>query len=158
MRIERVTTEADLERMTDWMYRWWGQAEGYARDAVRESLRHSLQTDRLPVTFGLYLDDRLVGMYQFTYADLFVRPDLYPWLANVYLDPAFRGRGLGRALLCSVRENAAALGIPTLYLFTETNGLYERFGWEFAGEIETYLTPHRQRLYRLSTGIGSSPA
>ena len=88
----RITDEADIEKITDWMYAWWGVREGYTREAVRESMRHSLHDDRLPQTFGLYRNGTLIGMYQFTAGDLFVRPDIYPWLANVYLDAAYRGR------------------------------------------------------------------
>ena len=48
----RITDETDLEKITDWMYAWWGVREGYSRDAVRESMRHSFHADRLPQTFG----------------------------------------------------------------------------------------------------------
>lgn len=149
MRIERVTDPQYLDVMTDWMYGWWGQKEHYTVEAVHESLLHSLNTDRLPQTFGLFDGDALLGMYQITNADLFVRPDLYPWLANVYLDPAYRGRGLGKLLLSSVPENAAKAGCGELYLFTERTGFYEALGWTFLGEVGTFLSPHIQRLYRM---------
>lgn len=146
----RITDEADIEKITDWMYAWWGVREGYTREAVRESMRHSLHDDRLPQTFGLYRNGTLIGMYQFTAGDLFVRPDIYPWLANVYLDAAYRGRGYGRVLLSSVQRNAQdAIDAPYLYLFTEHSGLYEKFGWRFAKEIDTHLDVRMQRLYRL---------
>lgn len=148
--VRLITDTAEIETLTDRMYGWWGEREGYTREAVRENLLHSLNTDRLPVTFGLYLDEKLVGSYQFTNSDLFVRPDLRPWLANVYLDPAYRGRGLGRVLLATVRENAERLlPEPELYLFTTHTGLYEPFGWIFTEEIDTHLKPRMQRLYRL---------
>lgn len=102
------------------------------------------------MTFGLYLQGKLIGMYQFTNSDLFVRPDVYPWLANVWLDPAYRGRGYGRRMLATVEEHAKTyLRAPELYLFTQHTGLYEKFGWRFAGEIDTHLAPRMQRLYRL---------
>ncbi|MBQ2201674.1 MAG: GNAT family N-acetyltransferase [Clostridia bacterium] len=149
-RTERITDEKDLETITDWMYGWWGTREGYAREAVLESMRHSLNTDRLPMTFGAYLDGTLIGVYQFTNGDLFVRPDVTPWLANVYLDPAYRGRGFGRKLLATVRENADRyLPGSELHLFTTHAGLYEKFGWVFEAEIDTFLEPRIQRLYRL---------
>lgn len=148
---ELITKPDDIETMTDWMYGWWGAREGYTREAVKESLLHSLNTDRLPMTFGLYRNGTLIGLYQFTNSDLFVRPDLTPWLANVYLDPAYRGKGFGRRLLSTVKENARAyLSVPALYLFTTHAGLYEKYGWRFEAEIDTHLAPRIQRLYRLS--------
>ena len=131
------------------MYGWWGEAEGYRYEAVYACLSHSLQAQRLPQTYGLFLDDTLIGMYQFTMEDLFPRPDIYPWLANVYIEASYRGFGYGRYLLDSVKETAASAGLTELYLFTVHNGLYEQFGWEFVQEIDTFLQPRIQRLYRL---------
>lgn len=143
--------EGLVETMTDWMYGWWGEKEGYTREAVRLYVRNSCQP-RLPCTFGLFANGRLRGMYQLRLEDLFVRPDLYPWLANVYLEPSLRGLGLGGLMLSSVRDHARQLsGFPQLYLYTAHQGLYEKYGWVFAGEIDTHLSQRRiQRLYRLS--------
>lgn len=140
-----------VDTMTGWMYQWWGQREGYTREAVWQYVRHSCQRDRLPRTYGMFLGQRLIGMYQLRLEDLFVRPDVYPWLANVYVDPAFRGRGYGRMLLASVKDAARSLnGFDELYLYTAHEGLYEPFGWQLVGEIDTHLEGARQqRLYRL---------
>ena len=141
-----------VDTITGWMYQWWGQQEGYTREAVRQYVLHGCQQDRLPRTYGLFLGDMLIGMYQLRLDDLFVRPDVYPWLANVYLDPACRGRGYGRILLSSVKENAKQLGgFSELFLYTTHTGLYEKYGWAFVEEIDTHLEGARlQRLYRLS--------
>ena len=148
LKLQKLTDDTHLEQITDWMYGWWGKAEGYPYEAVRASMAHSLQPQRLPRTYGLFLGERLVGMYQFTNADLFPRPDLYPWLANLYVDPACRGRGFGRLLIESVRAQAAEAGLRELYLFTTHSGLYEKFGWTFLQEVDTFLEPRLQRLYK----------
>ena len=143
--------ESLLGIMTGWMYQWWGQREGYAREAVQDYMRHSCQQDRLPRTYGLFLGDALIGMYQLRLDDLFVRPDVYPWLANVYLEPAYRGKGYGGLLLRSVQQNARLLaGCRELFLYTTHTGLYEKYGWQLVGKIDTHLAGQRmQRLYRL---------
>lgn len=148
--VRKVTDFSALEIMTKWMYEWWGQQEGYPYEAVYGYMKHSFQTNRLPQTYGMYLGDILIGMYQFTNGDLFVRPDIYPWLANVYIDMPYRKEGYGRYLLSTVRENAIEnLHVKELYLFTTHKGLYEKFGWKFAEEIDTFLKHRIQRLYRL---------
>lgn len=141
-----------IDTLTGWLYHWWGQQEGYHREAVRQYVRNSCQQQRLPRTYGLFVDGQPAGMYQLRLEDLFVRPDLYPWLANVYLLPEYRGRGYGRLLLTSAAEMARQLeGFESLYLYTTHTGLYERFGWQLVGEIDTFLEGSRmQRLYRLS--------
>ena len=154
--VRKITEKKDLDLMTDWMYGWWGKTEGYRYDAVYACMLHSLQETRLPQTYGLFFNDRLIGMCQFTMEDLFVRSEIYPWLANVYIEKDYRGSGLGRFLLNSVKESAAAAGLEELYLFTVHNGFYEKFGWTFVQEIDTFLEPRIQRLYRLETSETSN--
>lgn len=153
MEIRKLTAvDADtLQKITTWMYEWWGEKEGYSFDAVKCSMAHSLQEKRLPQTFGLFLGGELIGMYQLAMEDLFVRPDIYPWLANVYLDEKYRGKGYGKFLLQSVKENAGVnLDFDEIYLFTKHVGLYEKYGWEFVSEIRTFLEePGIERLYKL---------
>ena len=61
--------------------------------------------------------------------DFHDRPDLAPNVCALYVERAYRGRGLARALLRCIREDAARMGITTLYLITEHAGFYERCGW-----------------------------
>ena len=102
--------------------------------------------------FRLFEGKRLVGMYQLQWRDLFVRPDLYPWLANVYVDPAYRKCGYGDAMLKSVGAMLKRYtSFRECYLYTTHTSLYEKYGWQFVSEIDTYLPEQRmQRLYRLS--------
>lgn len=69
-------------------------------------MQHSLQKDRLPKTYGLFLNDTIIGMFQLTYEDLAVRPDIYPWLANVYIDEKYRKMGYSKNLLEGVKNIA----------------------------------------------------
>lgn len=148
--IRKLTDTYYLDTITEWMYNWWGAKEAYSLEEVRCCMEHSLQENRLPQTYGLFLKDVLIGMYQFTNTDLFSRPDIYPWLANVYIDKKYRKKGYGTFLLSSIKQMATEnSGANELYLFTEHEGLYEKFGWEFVAYIDTYLEPKFQRLYKM---------
>ena len=58
------------------------------------------------------------------------RPKLSPWLAGVFVAPEHRRRGIGAALVERVVQEARALDIPRLYLYTPGGGtLYARLGW-----------------------------
>ena len=145
-------TDEELDKITSWMYSWWGEREGYTPEAIREYYIHSLNDTRLPLTYGLYEGDLLIGTYQITVSDLFVRPDIYPWLANVYISPDKRAKGYGRFLLESVKENITELPFDEIYLFTTHENLYEKYGWEYIGQIRTFLPGNDiQRLYRMKT-------
>ena len=79
-----------------------------------------------------------------------IRPNLYPWLANLYLAPEYRGKGYSCFLIGAVKEEAEKAGLHELFLYTAHEGLYERYGWEFCGMVDTFRkTPRMQRLYRL---------
>ena len=86
-----------------------------------------------------------------TYEDLNVRPDIYPWLANVYIDERYRAKGYGRKLLESVKEIAKNnLSFKEIYLYTKHKNLYEKFGWKYVSEIETFNEESRiESLYKL---------
>jgi N-acetylglutamate synthase-like GNAT family acetyltransferase len=74
---------------------------------------------------------RLLGSASLVAADLPSREDLSPWLASVYVDPPFRNRGIGGALVKRVVQEAEALGYPTIYLFTpDRAAFYANLGWQ----------------------------
>lgn len=92
-------------------------------------MKNSLQKNRLPQTYGLFLDRNIIGMFQFTYEDFSVRPDIYPWLANVYIDEKYRKMGYGRKLLDNVKNMAKEnTNFNELFLYTKHIGLYEKIG------------------------------
>ncbi len=151
--IKKITeiNENNLNKITEWMYEWWGKDEMHTFEQVKEFIKYSLQESRLPQTYGAFINDEIVGMYQFSYEDLFVRPDIYPWLANVYVDKKYRNNGICRKLMESVKENAQNnIKSNELWLYTKHKNLYEKFGWKYISDIDTYNKEHKiQRLYKL---------
>lgn len=145
------TDDNTLNIITTWMYNWWGKRDGYSFDGVKCFMKHSLLKDRLPLTYGLFLNNTIIGMFQITYEDLSVRPDIYPWLANVYIDEQYRGKGYSKILLENIKDIVSkTTDFSTLFLYTKHVGLYEKFGWEFVSEIDTYMEESRiERLYKL---------
>ena len=58
------------------------------------------------------------------------RPDYTPWLAGVFVAPAHRRRGIGRALAEHVIREAVVLGFPTVYLFMPSaEHFFSHLGW-----------------------------
>lgn len=151
--IKKITeiNEDNLNKITGWMYEWWGKDEMHTLEEVKKFIKHSLQGNGLPQTYGAFINSEIIGMYQFSYADLFVRPDIYPWLANVYVDKKYRNTGICRKLMESVKENAHNnIKSNELWLYTKHVNLYEKFGWKYISDIDTYNKEQRiQRLYKL---------
>ena len=140
-----------LDIMSNWMYNWWGKKNGYSYDGIKCYMKHSMQRDRLPYTYGLFVNNKIIGMFQLTLEDLNVRPDIYPWLCNLYIDEEYRNKGYGRILLESIKEIAKSkLDFNELYLYTKHRGLYEKFGWKYISDIDTFNEESRiEKLYEL---------
>lgn len=150
--IKLTETSGEIfETIVRWNYEWWGRKLNKSEDAVRCYMAHSVNEEKLPQTFVALDSGETVGMYQLSMSDdLFGRPDIYPWLINVYVDEAHRGKQIGRFLMETVKENAKKAGIETLYLYTSHVGLYEKFGWEFIEFVDTFEKgAEKERLYRL---------
>ena len=68
-----------------------------------------------------------------TFADLDdIQPtELAPWIGWVYTFPKYRGHRYIGELLSYAEELAKADGIKNIYISTNHNGLYEKYGYEF---------------------------
>lgn len=140
-----------LKITTNWMYNWWGIEENYSYEEVKCYMKYSFNDKKLPQTYGIFLNDEIIGMYQFTNRDLFLRPDIYPWLANLYIDEKYRNQGYGKKLITSVKNNAIKnLNSNEIYLYTQHKGLYEKFDWEpLVEENDLNINLKTQNLYKL---------
>jgi GNAT superfamily N-acetyltransferase len=85
-------------------------------------------------TFVLFDHDQPAGTVGLVRTDLEARPDLTPWLAGLFVKPAFRGRGYATALVRQVEAFARAASVPVLWLYTSTyEPFYLRLGWHRVG-------------------------
>ena len=85
-------------------------------------------------TFVLFDHGRPVGTAGVVHGDLDTRPDLTPWLAGVFVQPEFRGRGYATALIRRAEAFAAAACVPVLWLYTlSAEPFYARLGWQRVG-------------------------
>lgn len=149
-RLEEASEEI-LDKFTSWQYDSWGK-DNYSKEQIKYSLSHSFNKDKkLPQTFVVEVDNTIAGMYQIAYQDdLDARPDLYPWLINAYIDPDYRGQGLFKQLMSSVKDNIKELGFKEIYLYTTHEKLYEKYGWNFIKEEPTFKdNPSTVRIYKL---------
>jgi GNAT superfamily N-acetyltransferase len=113
--------------------------EEYAIEADPEGLDKDVMTfgeDPEPVdAFVADVDGVAVGSVMVS-----PRPGTTGWLSKFFVDAAFRGRGVGKALLARAVEAARARGYRRLELdtrtfFKEAVHLYESTGWTRSEEI-----------------------
>jgi GNAT superfamily N-acetyltransferase len=121
-----------IEQLAQWQFAQWGPFNpANTIDRRIDRLHGHLESGRVPQTFVAFDGERLLGSASIVAADLPSRDDLSPWLASVYVDPPFRNRGIGAALVKRVAQEARALGFPTIYLFTpDRAAFYANLGWQ----------------------------
>lgn len=149
IRIEKVVNPSEeiLDLTTKWMFNWWGTEENHSYDEVKIYMKNSFNSDRLPQTYIMYLENKVIGMYQITYNDLFIRPDIYPWIANLYIDENYRNKGYGRILIDSIKDQIKRnTPFEKVFLYTIHNNLYEKFGWKYINILDN----KGSRLYELN--------
>ena len=72
-----------IDEVIDLICKEFGDEENYG---FWESIvKHSLNKDKLPLTFVAIMDNKLAGTVGLWRADLLSRQDLYPWLSALYV-------------------------------------------------------------------------
>ena len=89
-------------------------------ETIEASMRNS-------ACYGVYLDDekKLVGFARVIsdYATSY-------YLCDVVIDPAYRGKGLGKALVSYIVSLPEYANLRGLLLTKDAHGLYEKYGFE----------------------------
>jgi len=87
--------------------------------------------------------DNLIGFISIFPEDGEERKDLTPWYATMYVKKEYRGKGYSKILNEAILKEAKERGYDKLYLKTELDNYYEKFGAKF---IE-YLNSGEKLLY-----------
>ncbi len=80
------------------------------------------------------------------------RQDLCPWLACLYVNEKHRGKEIGAMLLQHGLKETAKKGYENLYLSTDLEGYYEKYGWNNSGVVYG-VSGDYIKLYEKETGL-----
>ena len=139
MRIEYLADHPDcLETLAQWHHEEWHQLNpGDTVEKRQTRMRAHLVKRQIPTTFVALDGDALLGSACLLADDMHQHRDLTPWLASVFVALEHRGAGVGTALVRRVAEEARALGVETLYLYTpDRERFYARMGWSVLERTE----------------------
>ena len=136
---------------------WWLRQISGSDWTAGQYLHTLLREDRFRKLYGdssqvLLLADgsRLAAFCSYAERDDIPDTELTPWIGFVYTFPEFRGRRLMGKLISRAKELARAEGKETVYISTDHEGLYEKYG-------AVYMTTAKDRhggdslIYRLDT-------
>lgn len=116
-----------------------------------ERLRLCCGRHEIPIVVVALKNDELLGSAMLIELDMKTRPHLKPWLAGVYVKPQFRGRHIGKALVKRIEDEAQALCVSKLYLYSPSaEGFYKLLGWnviERCGYLGTRVVVMSKKLH-----------
>ena len=108
----------DVAAVHDYLanHSYW--AQGRSRETVERLVREATRV------VGVYVDGRQVG-----FARAFSDGVALAYLADVYVLPEYRGRGLGIELVREMVENGPYAHLRWILHTKDAHGLYRRFGF-----------------------------
>lgn len=134
-----------LPVLARWHHDQWGpltgadSLEGYVTLLAGASASRAVPAVLIALSGG-----ELLGSASLVACDLPPRPELTPWLAQLFVAPARRRAGVGAALVQAVLDRARSCGHSRVYLYTSGTlpDYYRRLGWQAVEHLE-YLGRER---------------
>lgn len=112
-------------------------AKGISENIVRRSIEHSL-------CFGVYIKNKQVG-----FARIISDFATYAYLADVFLLPDYRGKGLSKRLMENIVGHPDLQGLRRWTLATaDAHGLYARYGFTPVAKPERWMEKHNPIVYQ----------
>ena len=111
-------------------------AKGIPLETVQQSIENS-------ISFGVYHGQQLVG-----FARVISDRATFAYLADVFILPSHRGRGLSRWLMECIVSHPDLQGLRRWMLATQdAHGLYAKFGFTPLKSPESWMEIHRPDVY-----------
>lgn len=120
-------------------------ANGMPKRLIEKMIRHSL-------CFGIYQGTSQVG-----FARIISDFTTFAYLADVFILPEHRGKGLSKALMQTIVVHPELQGLRRWMLVTlDAQGLYEQFGFKTVEHPERHMEIHYPGMYeKMDSGSGA---
>ncbi|MRG85918.1 GNAT family N-acetyltransferase [Salinibacillus xinjiangensis] len=121
------------ERAIQYFQHKWANED--SKMVYDDCITNSLTTSNpLPQWYILMDGDKIIGCAGLITNDFISRMDLYPWICAVYVEEAYRGHSYGALLLDQAKEDALKGGFSSVYLCTDLEGYYEKYGFHYMAD------------------------
>lgn len=115
----------------------WGSKKSKLemKQYVEKKKKSIFNDDKIISILGLVDNNNLIGFISLFKYDGEDRKDLTPWYATMYVKEEYRNRGYSKLLNDAILKEAVKLGYKRVYLKTELDNYYEKFGAKYAGKL-----------------------
>ena len=150
MQIIRVDEmPAVKDRAAAWFAEKWKDYESEYQNSITQSLNKSIL---LPKWYIMLEGGQIIAGAGVISNDPPMQKEQRPNICAVYVEEEYRGKGIAGALLEYICIDMMFRGIEALYLTTELDSFYERYGWKAIAEIKDE-SDKIMRVYRRQLNI-----
>jgi GNAT superfamily N-acetyltransferase len=130
LRIRRLEAdEPAFDIAARWRYDAFFAQDGITFQESRDALHAWMGALGYETALLAEVDGRPAGSCLFVREEIDPQHDLTPWLAALFVAPAFRKRGIASALVRAIEQHARSVGCDELFLYTITaERLYSELG------------------------------
>ena len=138
-----------IDKAATYIHSKWGNTKNYAfyYDAIANSTD---EEGELPQFYLMLDQETIIGCYALLVNDLISRQDLLPWFACLYVEKTHRGKRYCAKMFEHAKLEMTKGGFKTIYLSTDHDGLYEKFGWSRIEDGYNFFG-EKCRIYYTST-------
>jgi len=122
--------------IADRLWHAWGKHDGESLAAEERALAEVIGAADFPFTLVALAGGSFAGTVSAIASDLDERPELGPWIASLWVEPAFRGQGIAQALVEQGTATMFAQGHGKVYLYAipRLRSYYLGMGWTLQEE------------------------
>lgn len=144
----RILRLVDQPELKECAARWFHEKWNIPLSAYLESMEECLKKENaVPQWYVAVEGERIIGGLGVIANDFHNRKDLTPNVCAVFVEEDKRCNGIAGALLQFVCADMKERGIDTLYLLTDHDSFYERYGWKFFCMVQGDGESNMSRMY-----------
>ena len=143
----RYVNLREKKEIKDAAANWFHSKWGVPKEAYLECMDAYINGE---TEYGWYLclkGEAIIAGLGVIENDFHDRKDLAPNVCAVYTEEDYRCKGIAGKLLDMVVEDCRKKGISPVYLVTDYDSFYERYGWEFYCMVQGDGEPEMTRMY-----------
>jgi N-acetylglutamate synthase-like GNAT family acetyltransferase len=130
--------DIEFDRVFLWLSKEAYWSEGIPMSVLRTAFENS-------IVFGLYHEKQ----GQIGVARMITDKATFAYLADVFIDESFRGKGLAKWLMETIMSHTDLQGLRRIMLATsDMQGLYKKFGFSDVGEDNLLMEIAKPDIYK----------
>lgn len=137
-----------LEPASEWFSEKWGIPKNVYVESMRDCISGA---SPVPRWYMAVCEGEIVGGAGVIENDFHERRDLSPNVCAVFVEEKMRGQGIAGEILSRICCDMKSLGVDTLYLLTDHDSFYERYGWKFYCYARSFGEEKASRMYIKTT-------